>query len=177
MRRMEALLYWIMVLAGAAALAPCIVLPPWIEYQAARAAREAAAQRVVDEQLRLAAVRKQREHLETDPSYLLRVARETFGIAGPGGPPPRVAIPITDDPAAAGVSPVAPEADVLPELSEFLQQVLRRYPQAGLFVSPDTRPLMMGLGATLMIGAIVLVGVPSRPRRRADEATAPPAAP
>lgn len=173
MRRMEALLFWIMVLAGAAALAPCVILPPWLEYQAARVARDVAAQRVVDEQLRLAAVKKQRDHLDNDPSYLLRVARETFEIAGPDGPPPRVAIPITDDPAAAGIPPVPPDADVLPELTEFLQQAIARYPQMWLFVSPETRPLMMGLGAILMIGAIVLVGVPTRPRRAATEAEPP----
>lgn len=162
--QVETALFWAMMVAGAATLAPCLVLPAWLEYHAQRLRLAAAREVQAHEQARAAAVRKQVEHLHDDPAYLLRIAEHEFGqslnlpdvrtiriapspdAAPADGPPP----PVTDG-----------AADVLPELSAFVRQVLQRYPRVELFVSPTSRPILLAMGAGLLLAALLLLGSPA----------------
>lgn len=164
MRGLETLLFWLTLLASAALLAPCLILPPWLEYQAQRDRLQAARRQVEALEFRLRSVEKQISHLQNDPAYVLRLAQEEFGetILPPGAETVRIETgpqsgPSTlPPPEPAGEAPAA--EDVLPELSAFLARVLQRYPHAQIFVHPRARPVLLVLGGVLLLTAIVLLG-------------------
>lgn len=169
MRSFEAILFWSMALVSGAALALCLLLPPWIEYQAELQRRQIAdAQLAVIEQ-RLASARRQIDHLRDDPAYVLRLARQEFGQAvdTPGTETMWIdADPSTDAPPPPATTAPASERDVLPELSAVLSEMTQRYPHVSLFVSDATRPGVMLMATILLLTAVVLLG---RPRRAAVE--------
>lgn len=162
-------MFWLMAMMGGVALSLCLIMPPWLEYQAQLERLKAADAQVVALEQRLAATRKQIEHLRDDPAYVLRVARQEFGqtieVTGTQTLAVEPVGAAADSPPSAAIPP-APD-EVLPELSVFLGQVIARYPQVGLFVSAQTRPTVMGLGAVLLVTAVVLLGRPSPRTRRA----------
>jgi len=163
-RGLETLLFWVIALAGFVALAPCLVLPPWLEYQAQLVRRKEADEYVAALKARAEGKQKQIEHLQHDEAYLLRMAQQEFGMAirtpnsetvfigpSPAGsePPGGVGPTIADDPNVC---------DVLPELSEFIEKASARYPYTRLFVQDSTRPVMMGIGALLLLTESGLLG-------------------
>jgi len=163
--RGSSVLFWLMALAGGGTLAACLILPAWLDYQAALGAVASARQLIADRTALSERYQKQIDHLKHDPSYVERLALEEFGLATPGA----TAIPITspDDSAAAPTAAVpysefrTPEDDVLPEeVSEFLERTLVRYPLARVFVMERTRPAMMALGGLLLASAVLLLGRP-----------------
>lgn len=151
---LETLLFWVMALAGAAALVPALVLPPWLDYQAQLKRRQAAAAYLAALEQRVRTAEKQAERLKDDPAYILQLAEREFGEAlrVPDAETIRL-----EPPAAPPVDEVPTTAvDVpLPELSAFVDELLGRYPQARFFVDPHTRPVLLGGGAVLLLAAIL----------------------
>ena len=177
MHRLEAMVFWVMTLVGAGFLIPALVLPPWLEYQAQLERRRAAEMQVQALEFRLRAVEKQIDHLQRDPSYVLRLAEQEFGQ--PMGPATKT-IPVdpSDDqpatPYAAGPQQDPGKQvgeDVLPELSAVLEEGIRRYPKASLFVDPRTRPAVMVIGGGMLLAAIVLLGRAGTARAVTRQAT------
>lgn len=164
--------FWLMTLLGVAVLAPCLVLPPWLEYQAQLECLKAHRQYLAALETQLRGIQKQIEHLNTDPAYVLRLAQQDFGgsfkvpdietipvDAGPDSEPDVPTVSIVED---------APQPEpILPELTMFLEDALRRYPYAQAFVDERTRPLLMTAGGVLLVGAIVFLGLLDRGGRRA----------
>jgi hypothetical protein len=158
------LLFWLMLALGTAALAPCLILPAWLERQAQVECLRAREVYLAGLQRRLETVRKQIEHLNDDPAYILRLAEEDFGRAIKV--PDVETIWIDPGPADAPSPPAAP-IDALPEnveqlwpeLDTFVDAAMRRYPEAQLFLDSRTRPWIMGTGGGLIVLAIVLLGV------------------
>jgi hypothetical protein len=174
------ILFWAMVLTGAAGLGPALILPAWLEYQAALAARERARQRVSEVEKQLVGTHKQIEHLRNDPAYNERIARTELGVVTPGVEtilldPPRQNEASTATGAAArarsGGSVTAasappqpaPEDALAPELSATIAAALQRYPLARIFILDETRPYVMVLSAALLLAAILLLGPSTRP--------------
>jgi hypothetical protein len=75
------LLFWFMLILGTAGLAPCLALPAWLERQAQIECLRAREIYLAGLQQRLVTVRKQIEHLNDDPAYIIRLAEEDFGRA------------------------------------------------------------------------------------------------
>lgn len=165
-RGLETLIFWLMALVGGGALAPCLILPPWLEYKAQLERRRAADAHVAELQQRLRSAEKQLDHLRNDPAYLLRVAEAEFGtrLDTTGAQTVLVEPSPTDRPELRVETPAAPHAaaapdpEPLPELSIYVEQMLLRYPHAHLFVDPHTRPVIMGLGGALVLTAVGLLG-------------------
>ncbi|MBU0640168.1 MAG: septum formation initiator family protein [Planctomycetes bacterium] len=164
------LLFWLMAASGGAALAACLILPPWLEYQALRAERAERERQVAQLEAHILTLQKQQEHLKFDPAYVERLAQQEFGIEPAGAetimldPPPGDGSPV-----ATGAGGQVPQVDdeVLPEMSILIERGLLRYPFARVFVDDRTRPLVMALGAVVLLAAIVLV---RRPTARKDAA-------
>ncbi len=172
--RLGDILFWFMVLAGAGLLVPCLVLPAWLEYRASLQLRALHEQCVLRLEAELIKLRKQREHLGIDDAYVLRLAHEQLNIETPGV----VRIPLEtgglaeSELAAAALPPVwPPEDELAPQLSAIVGELLGGYPLTGMFVWPETRPVLMLLGGGLILAAVVLIGAPAsaRPARRAAE--------
>jgi hypothetical protein len=158
-------LFWLMLLLGTAALAPCLVLPAWFERQAQMECLRARETYLAALQQRLETARRQIEHLNDDPAYILRLAEQDFGGAfklpdvetvwiDSGPPASDTSVPpmIASDTAAPGGD------DLLPELDVFIDNAVRRYPEAALFLDDHTRPWIMGVGGGLLLTALGLLG-------------------
>lgn len=169
------LLFWLMLLLGTAGLAPCLALPAWLERQAQIECLHARQAYLAGFQERLQTIRKQIEHLNDDPAYILRLAEQDFGGAlkvsdletvwMDPGPAETTSPPLT-----AADAPPEGSDQLWPELDVFIDATLRRYPEAQLFVDDRTRPWIMGTGGALIVLAIVLLGL-SGERRAAEPAS------
>jgi cell division protein FtsB len=170
---LKTLLFWFTVLFGTALLAPCLVLPAWLERQAQAEYFKAEQQRVAALQQRLQMVRMQIDHLNNDPAYVLRLARQEFGkvflipnvetIFVEPGEAESSGLADAAVPAGEDTPPLADE--LLPELNVFINEAVQRYPHARLFLDDQSRPILMGVGGALLLTGVVLLGlVEDRPQ-------------
>lgn len=190
-----------MTLTGGLALAACLLLPAWFEYQVARQEYAAALQRRAELRSRSEAVERQIEHLQRDVAYLERVYRREFGSAPPGTdalgiqraeaapwPEPRQPEPATASARESGAGRRRPEDSAtmsgemehpggtpsgLDEVSQLVEQAVRRYPLIWIFVLDSTRPAVMIAAGVLVLAALVLLSrTPANPEseRAADGA-------
>ena len=159
-------LFWFMILGGAVILAPCLILPAWLEYQAALALRVRYEQQLEHRQTEIAKLRKQRNHLEKDDAYVLRLAHEQLKIEIPGVQRIPVEPSALPHGTAAPTEPaVSCEDELAPELSAIIEDVILRYPLVSMFVRPETRPSLLLIGSGLILTAIILLGTPAVVRR------------
>ncbi len=175
--RGAALLFWLMALTGIAALAACLILPPWLEHQAALQLHADARRHVAELEARLQVLEKQIAHLRNDPAYVERLAHEEFGITTPG-----VQTILLDRSASAASHPADPNRDRQraasdpnrarkkaarntpaddygaepPELSTLVAELLERQPLVSVFVLDQTRPIVMAMSAALLLAAVLL---------------------
>jgi cell division protein FtsB len=172
---LNTVLFWLMVLLGTAALAPCLVLPAWLERQAQIECLHAREAYLATLQRRLQMLHKQIEHLNDDPAYILRLAQQDFGSALKV--PDVETIPIEPGvaPDDATLQPPMParspedEDQLLPDLTVFVEEAMHRYPYAWMYLDEKTRPVLMGLGGILLLNGIILLGLansrrPAKPR-------------
>lgn len=145
--RLETLLFWLMALGGAAALVPCLVLPPWLEYQAQLQRRQAAITQHAAVERQVEIVEKQIDHLQNDPDYVRRLAEQGYAPRVEPPPEPDAAPDTSDD-----------DATLLPELSHVVRRLMDRYPATWIFVDPRTRLPLMALGGALLVSAVILLG-------------------
>jgi len=159
-------MYWLMLLLGGAVLAPCLILPAWLEYRASLDLKTLRLREVARHQAEIVQLRQQREHLETDDAYVLRLARKDLNVDTPGVE--RIHVDTTDAPEDDPGLPASAAADAVdelaPEVSDLVERVLVRYPLARMFAHPATRPPLMIIGGGLIVSAIVLLGGPPAAR-------------
>jgi hypothetical protein len=175
--KLSAFVFWAMVLLGGAVLAPCLILPAWLEYEASLDLRALRQQQVERRQAEVEKLRKQREYLETDEAYVLRLARDNLNIEIPGAqqiavePSPLVEPGATTAPSGPSSRPAD---ELVPELSALIESLMQRYPLTQVFVHPKTRPPLLFIGGGLILTAIVLLSAPAmRSKRAFDRAYGP----
>jgi hypothetical protein len=174
------LLFWAMALAGGLTLAPCLILPAWIEQRAALASYAAAEQRLAALERRLAANDRKIEHHQNDVGYIEREARRQFGIVTPGleavyldpGIHDAHGAAVREADASLAALRAARQAELWPEASQFIEAALNEYPLARIFVLEQTRPVVMGMGAMLLLTAVLALGPARRGRAAAPRAVA-----
>lgn len=180
------LLFWTMTLVGAAGLAPCLILPPCIEYQVLLAARREGQRRVAELQRYGAVQQNQIEHLQHDPAYVKRLARNELGLTDP-----RVETILVEPPArpkdnvgGASAKPFdarlnrdgpPPDDELASRVSAAIVHTLEQYPVSRIFILDATRPYIMGMSTVLLLAAIVLLGHarPHKAEPRSSEHGAP----
>lgn len=175
-RHVETVLFWLMLLLGAALLVPGVLLPPWLEYKAQHERYLAAQEALAGLEHRLEAVETQVEHLRDDPAYAIRLAEREFrdSVDLPGTERVPIAsgqAPMHDQ---AAQSPPAEASSPLPALSEFVDQTLARYPYSRWFVQSRTRPIIMLVGAGLLLTALVFLGRAGTRRAQVPADNTPP---
>lgn len=151
----SSVLFWAMLLAGGFPLAACLVLPAWFEYDAARRQHEEAELRVARLEQRRNAVDRQIEHLQDNEEYLARLLRRESGLEDGGQ-----TIAVVDPNLhleSLEPSPASVEDTPLAELSAFVDQTVRRYPVAAIFVVNHTRPLVMAVSGAMVVSALLLL--------------------
>ncbi|MBK9118216.1 MAG: septum formation initiator family protein [Phycisphaerales bacterium] len=182
-------LFWCMFLAGGFVLAPCLLLPAWLERQAQIELLHARQAQLAQLRDRLVVAEKQIDFLQNDPAYILRIAQREFGYSA--GPLAReglaTGVPLADgqlvlpDPVAPPATPRLMPAllppthlpGTQPDLATFVQLTLDRHPRIWFFVDPYTRPTLMALGGGLILCALVLLG-DTRPRAAVAPRRQPP---
>jgi hypothetical protein len=153
------LLFWVMVLLGAVLVAPCLILPPWLEHQAALQVEKLKQARLKELEKRLAVLNKQNEY-RNDPSYLERLEREEFGGAPPGAQAIYINPELLEQTAAALQQRSEAEKETRSgqrELSDELQALMLKYPVTQAFARPETRPILLALGSGLILLAVLLL--------------------
>lgn len=156
----SSVLFWLMLLTGAAVLAPCLLLPAWLEQQAEREWLAAYQAHVAALEYRLRSVQKQIEHLQHDPAYMLRLAQQDFGeLKVPNVETIRIE-PSPQELGADTATEAAPESapELLPELASFIDDLLRRHPRAAAFLDQQVRPWLLGSGSGLILAALACAG-------------------
>lgn len=181
MSRSSTVLFWFMLAAGFTTLAPCLILPAWIEYREALALMAARQERLAACEAQLKSGRKQIEHLQNDAAYIERIARQELNLPIPGVKTVIVETPSGDagtdglqTESAAG--PTTAQTELFPHLSEVLTAGMRLYPAwMRLFLVDGTRWVLMGLSGAMLLSSVLLLGRRPAARQRllADAAQTP----
>lgn len=160
------LLFWTMFVVGGLSLAVGMVLPVWLDYRVEVVRRAEAAQRLEEVKKQLIAIERRIDHLQNDPAYLARVAsRELKFDASP--PDETVTVQVVETPTS---SPVLLQAQGTQErVVAVIDEATQTHPLVRLYMLDETRPIVMGMSAGLLVAAIVLIG-------RNTARPAPPAA-
>jgi len=163
--RADRWVFWLLFSLAAAAFAPCVIVPVWLDCQETRQAEQRQladvrrAQSEVDRQRRLA------EALRSDPAVIARAAQRELEYTIPGqlrvDISPSPVSPQSDavEPSASAASdpPIPPAPIPLPKLN-----------YRAIFCDPPTRTVI-----TLMSGGLLLAAFILFPPRRAPRAEAP----
>jgi hypothetical protein len=148
------LMFWILFALAVAAFAPCVLLPEWRDYQAARVAEEVGIRE--NARLRVEFDQQQRtlDAVRNDPAVIERLAIRELAYGKPGEVAMPVAASIEAEEPAAVPDPIAAPSPPAP-----IERVLAWVPFAAddnIFCDPSTRRLIMGLCGALLVSAFIL---------------------
>ena len=143
---------WLMLLIGGASLFACVILPPWLELRALRQEHADAQTNIADLENRLARATRQIEHMQNDPAYIDRLAREEFGVQTPG-----VEIIPVETRQNTVDEPAEPPATPREELATTVEHAAHTNPLVAVFVLDQTRPIVMAMSGVIVIVALVLL--------------------
>lgn len=166
-RHFESLLFWAMTFLGAAVLIPCLILPAWFDYVAQARVNAEVAARKQNLTEAVETLDKQIQYQKYDPAAKEQLSAAEFGIV-----PEDVTPVVVDSPSAPYIEPETTPAVVWqpPSIDTRVRQLLHDYPAAKMFVAPETRPMLMAMGAGLLLTAMILLGQPTPPQHKDEEA-------
>lgn len=150
------LLFWFMFALGGLSLALGLVLPPWNEFRLAREQLVAVEKRREVLVRDLTALDRRIDHLQHDPAYLERVVVREFGLESkeaPEGVSVRLTEP-TSQPLEIATAPQSPEQRAV----AIIEEATQTHPFVRMYVLAETRPYVMGMSATLLAAAVILLG-------------------
>lgn len=157
--RSEAWLFWMMLVLGGASVGACLVLPAWLEYEAATRLRDEVAAQVDALSAAIERVERQQEHIQNDPAYVERLAWEELGIDKPHVD--EIVIKL-EGPEAAAIEQVglssAEDLSAVSTEGQHVEALLVKYPALTLFVRDETRPIVLAMGGVMVFGALLLLG-------------------
>lgn len=158
-----AAVFWFLIILGVGAFSPCILLPEWRNYQAAKVAEQREQHRLDTLRGVLDRERRQLDAIHNDPTVVARLAQRDLGFHRPGEI--MVTVPVENADRFAGLGdldgeefvpkPVAPPAWFsratwwLPDLD-----------YDAIFCDPSTRPIVMLMSVSIIMTAVVLFNKP-----------------
>lgn len=146
--------FFFLALMGVATFAPCVILPEWRDYQAARLVEQREQHRLDQLKRTVANERRRLEAMQNDPTVVARIAQRDFGFRRPDEAEVAVAVGSTeanDDGAAFVPEPVEPPAWFAQAAS-----VLPDFDYDAVFCDERTRPIVMLMSVSLIVLAAVL---------------------
>lgn len=150
------LLFWFMFASGGLSLALGLVLPPWNEFRLAREQLATVEKRREQLVRDLVALDRRIDHLQHDPAYLERVVVREFGLESKEAPE-GISVRLTEpssQPAESTAAPQSPEQRAV----AIIEEASQTHPFVRMYVLAETRPYVMGMSATLLAAAVVLLG-------------------
>jgi hypothetical protein len=166
--------FWLLLMLGFAALAPCVLLPEWRAYQAARIDEQIHRQRAEAMASMVDAQHSALQRMQRDPSVLVRLAQRDLRYRRADHRPVSVLeSPAAQQPLMINASDVlAAEVDAPVQLEpvqppEWVSQRLRwlpAYDYDAVFCDKETRPVILTMSVGLIGLAMILFG------RRPDSA-------
>ena len=148
-------MYWLLLALALAGFLPCVLLPPWRDYQAVALAAQLEERQVAAVRESLQRRRRAVEAIRTDPAVAARLAQRELAYVRLGET--QVEVPGVEVAAVSAsyepepVTPIEPPAAVAGMLS--------RLPQAdydALFCEEPARTTLMALSGGVLIAAFVL---------------------
>lgn len=146
-------LFWLMFGLGGGCLVLSVYLPQWLAYRDLRHRHQTAVHRVADLESQLTMAAKQIEHMQNDPAYIARLAHRQLGVEEKNSQ-------------SIGVDALAPpqsqasdlrDAGSAAHVEEVVETAAHTHPVLSLFVLEQTRPIVMGMSAALVVAALALL--------------------
>lgn len=150
------LLFWFMFAIGGLSLALGLILPPWHEFRQAKEQLAAIEKRRARLTQDLVALERRIDHLQNDPAYLERVVVREFGLESKDAPE-GISVRLTEPSSQPIESPAMPQTPEQRAVA-ILDQATQTHPLIRMFILADTRPYVMGMSATLLAAAVILLG-------------------
>jgi hypothetical protein len=170
-----AIVFWVMVLTGLSAFAPCVLMPEWRKLQALDVAKQCQEHRVAVLRREVERERQRLEAIRTDPAVLMRVAQRDLGYRRPHEQDVTVGSSEADAEtlriAIAGAG--TPDPGFQPHAlqpSPWVQRKLQHLPALSyenIFCDPQTRLVVMSLAVAELAIAFLLFGRPRLQGQRA----------
>lgn len=154
-----AAVFWLLILMGVSTFAPCILLPEWRNYQAAKIAEQREHHRI--EKLRQVVERERRqvEAIQNDPTVVARLAQRDLGFRRPGET--IVPVPVSSSNNYDNIAELDDEdfepAPILPPV--WLSRATWWLPDMNydaVFCDSSTRPIVMLMSVSVIMVAVAL---------------------
>ncbi len=145
--------FWLLALMGIGAFAPCVILPEWRDYQAARLIEQREQNRLDQLQRIVQRERLFLDALQNDPEVVARLAQRDLGFLRMDAKviPVQVASGVDDDDSSFVLQPVTP-----PEWFERASAFLPDMDYDAVFCDNRTRPIVMVMSVSLIVVAVIL---------------------
>ncbi len=154
-----AAVFWFLILLGVSTFAPCIIVPEWRSYQAAKVAEQREQYRLNRLKEVVARERRQVEAIQNDPTVVARLAQRDLGFHRPGETV--VSVPVEDSDRFAGLVDLDDDGFVASSVvppAWFTRATwwLPDFNYDAIFCEPSTRPIVMLMSVAVIVAAVVL---------------------
>ena len=153
--------FWLLVLMGLSAFAPCVILPEWREYQALRVAEQMEQHKLDVLQRRVAHEQRLLEAMRSDPTVIGRFAQRDLGFQRRNERVIRVSFepaPRAVDTTGEVDAPFVPQPVQPPLIVRRVLSHLPDYDYDQIFCDDRTRPMVIGMSVALIGVAFGLFG-------------------
>lgn len=154
-----AAVFWLLILMGLSTFAPCILLPEWRDYQAAKIGEQREQHRVEKLRQVVEKERRQVEAIQNDPTVVARLAQRDLGFRRPG----ETVVPVSvassshyDSVAELEDEDFHPAAILPPAWFSQATWWLPDINYDAIFCDSGTRPIVMLMSVSVIMVAAVL---------------------
>ena len=150
-----AIIFWLLILMGVTAFAPCVLLPEWRQYQELHAAEQVAAHHASAMHAQVERERRMLDAVRTDPGVVTRLAKRDLGYRNVDESLIDLHVETVIRLAEPAFVPTPPTP---PALIASVVSSLPRFDADAVFCDPRTRPTVMTLAICVIVAAFVLFG-------------------
>jgi cell division protein FtsB len=148
------LVFWTLILMGLSTFTPCVILPEWRDYQAARVAEQRAQHRLDQLRRTVERERSQLEAVQNDPAVVARIAQRDLGFRRVDSTV--VAVDVQQIAAEEGEESFVPQAVTPPEWISRATSLLPDLDYDAIFCDDRMRLVVMLMSVSLIVVSAVL---------------------